>query len=333
MAENKVRWGFIGCGDVVERKSGPAFFGTDGLSVTAVMCRHKERAANFAAKHGIARHYTRAEELIRDPEVDAVYVATPPNSHAEYAIAALEAHKPVLVEKPMAISYGQCRAMIAVSERMNTPLYVAYNRRALPYFLRVKQLIDRQTLGNLLCVTLRYLRPPLSGEQHGKNYWRLQHEHSGGGYLLDMGSHQINLLQFLFGEVVAVKSMATNRGNLYEVEDTVAALLQFRSGLTATCTWCFVTSEEQCEDTIEISGERGYIRFSAFEMEDIRVKVEGAKGHEDIIQIPRPEYVQQPLIEKVNDWARDREFNPEWTQDAALTTQVIDRILNRSLIS
>lgn len=324
MSNKTVNWGIIGAGDVTERKSGPAFYKSAGSTLAAVMRRDGDKAADYARRHNVPRWYTDAGELIADPQVDAVYVATPPDTHARYAIQALEAGKPVYVEKPMALNYNECLAMIATSRRMNVPLYVAYYRRAMPYFLKVKSLLDDHKIGTVLSVTLRFMRAPLPGDSDPGKNWRLQKSISGGGYLADMGSHQINLLQYLFGEILAVQSVAANRGDLYEVEDTVSALLQFRSGVTATCMWCFVADELQQQDWIEVSGSRGFLRFSAFDMQSITLKVE---SFEDITQIPPLEHVQMPMIEQVNRWILENDFNTEWTQDAAATTKILDQIL------
>lgn len=324
MSKKTISWGFIGCGDVTEKKSGPAFQKSALSAVVAVMCRHEERAADYARRHGIPRYYTDADRLITDPEVDAIYVATPPGSHARYAIAALEARKPVYVEKPMGLDYNECLAMAAVARRTATPLYVAYYRRAMPYFVKIKELLDKQVVGDVLAVTLRFMRPPLAEDTGAGGYWRLQRALSGGGYLLDMGSHQINLLQYFFGEIAKAEAIVANRGKLYEVEDTVTALLQFRSGLPACCSWCFVTSDQQHEDTVEISGSRGTIRFSVFDMKEIVVRT---RDFEDIIQVPAPEHVQMPMIERVNRLILAGDPDTEWTRDAALTSHIIDLIL------
>ena len=136
-----INWGFIGCGEVTEKKSGPAFNMVMGSKIHAVMSRNAEKACSYAQRHGIARWYTDAQQLIDDPDVNAVYIATPPSSHATFAIMAMKAGKPVYVEKPLAASYEDCVRINRISEETGIPCFVAYYRRYLPYFQRVKQLI------------------------------------------------------------------------------------------------------------------------------------------------------------------------------------------------
>ena len=116
-----LKWGFIGCGEVTEKKSGPAFSEVEGSGVVAVMCRHEGRARTYAITHGIPKWYTDAQQLIDDPDVNAIYVATPPSSHATYAIMAMKAGKPVYVEKPLAASYEDCARIKSISERTGVP--------------------------------------------------------------------------------------------------------------------------------------------------------------------------------------------------------------------
>ena len=155
-----LKWGFIGCGEVAEKKSGPAFNEVEGSSIVAVMSRSEQRARTYAVTHDVARWYTDAQQLIDDPDVNAIYVATPPLSHATFAIMAMKAGKPVYVEKPLAASYEDCARINSVSERTGVPCFVAYYRRYLPYFLRVKQIVDDGLIGRVMNVQVRFAVPP-----------------------------------------------------------------------------------------------------------------------------------------------------------------------------
>ena len=160
-----VNWGIVGCGNVCERKSGPAMYKTPHSALAAVMRRDAEKVADFARRHNVPKSYTDAAALIADPEVDIVYVATPPGTHRELAVQALEAGKPVYVEKPMAMNHAECLEMIAAAEKAGQKLFVAYYRRALLYFLKVKELLDGGSVGQPLTAEVRLLRPgrPRSG--------------------------------------------------------------------------------------------------------------------------------------------------------------------------
>ena len=186
-----IQWGFIGCGAVTEKKSGPAFNKVQGSKVVAVMRRDIEKAKDYAIRHDVKKYYSDADELINDPEVNAIYIATPPGSHFKYAEAAMRAGKPVYIEKPMASSYNECIEINKVSEETGIPCFVAYYRRTLPYFLKVKQLIDEGALGEISTVQISFAIPPYATDYDRENLpWRVKKEIAGAGYFYDLASHQ-----------------------------------------------------------------------------------------------------------------------------------------------
>ena len=232
MILKNVGWGIIGCGNVTERKSGPAFNKIEGSMLVAVMRRDKEKAKDYARRHGVPRWYDNADELIRDPEINAIYVATPPLYHAGYAIKAMKAGKPVYVEKPMAAVYGDCTMMNQVAEETGMPLFVAYYRRSLPYFLKVKELIDSNKIGNILTVDIKLILKPRKEDYDKSNLpWRLNSEIAGGGYFYDLACHQLDILDYFFGQISEVHGVFSNREGLYSVEDTVASSFLFKNGI------------------------------------------------------------------------------------------------------
>lgn len=293
-----IKWGFIGCGEVTETKSGPAFSKVEGSSVVAVMSRKSEKAKNYAERHHIKKWYTDALELIEDPDVNAVYIATPPSSHATFAIMAMKAGKPVYVEKPLAANYEDCARVNRVSEETGVPCFVAYYRRYLPYFIKVKSIIDDGIIGDVINVQVRFAVSPrdLDYNQANKLPWRLQPDIAGGGYFYDLAPHQLDLLQHMFGVIVEANGIYANRGGLYKAEDTVSACFKFESGLPGSGSWCFVAHEFAKEDRIEVIGNRGQVSFSVFNYDPIVLHT--SKGKETIT-IPNPPYVQYPLIKSV----------------------------------
>lgn len=293
-----LKWGFIGCGEVTEKKSGPAFSEIEGSTVVAVMSRSGEKARGYAERHGISRWYTDAQKLIDDPEVNAVYIATPPSSHATFAIMAMKAGKPVYVEKPLAASYEDCARVNRVSEQTGVPCFVAYYRRYLPYFLKVKDIIDSGTIGDVINVQVRFAVPPrdLDYQNAGSQPWRLQPDIAGGGYFYDLAPHQLDLLQYMFGVITEANGICANRGRLYKAEDTVSACFRFESGLPGSGSWCFVAYESAREDRIEVIGDKGQVSFSVFNYDPILLH--SADGTQSI-QILNPSYVQYPLIKSV----------------------------------
>lgn len=260
----QINWGFIGCGEVTEKKSGPAFNEVEGSKVVAVMSRSEDKARSYAERHHIRKWYTDAQELIDDPDVNAIYIATPPSSHATFAIMAMRAGKPVYVEKPLAASYNDCIRINRVSEQTGVPCFVAYYRRYLPYFRKVKQIVEQGGIGNVLNVQVRFSVPPRDLDYtSGKEMpWRLQPDISGGGYFYDLAPHQIDLLQDIFGVITRAHGYPANRAHLYEAEDTISACFYFESGIPGSGSWCFVGHESAKEDRIEIVGDKGSLSFS-----------------------------------------------------------------------
>ena len=294
----QINWGFIGCGEVTEKKSGPAFNEVEGSQVVAVMSRSENKARSYADRHHVRKWYKDASELIEDPDVNAVYIATPPSSHATFAIMAMRAGKPCYIEKPLAASYNDCIRINRISEQTGVPCFVAYYRRYLPYFQKVKEIIESGTIGNVVNVQVRFSVPPRDLDfQSGKEMpWRLQPDIAGGGYFYDLAPHQIDLLQNLFGVITRAHGYPANRAHLYQAEDTLSACFFFESGIPGSGSWCFVGHESAKEDCIEVIGEKGSLSFSVFTYQPIEVITSEGKN---LITVPNPPYVQLPLIKSV----------------------------------
>ena len=294
----QINWGFIGCGEVTEKKSGPAFNEVEGSQVVAVMSRSENKARSYAERHHVRKWYTDASELIEDPDVNAVYIATPPSSHATFAIMAMRAGKPCYIEKPLAASYNDCIRINRISEQTGVPCFVAYYRRYLPYFQKVKEIIESGTIGNVVNVQVRFSVPPRDLDfQSGKEMpWRLQPDIAGGGYFYYLAPHQIDLLRNLFGVITRAHGYPANRAHLYQAEDTLSACFFFESGIPGSGSWCFVGHESAKEDCIEVIGEKGSLSFSVFTYQPIEVITSEGKN---LITVPNPPYVQLPLIKSV----------------------------------
>ena len=319
-----VRWGIIGVGDVTEVKSGPALQQADRSALVAVMRRSADKAADYARRHGVPRWYDDADALIADPEVDAVYVATPPDSHRDYALRVAAAGKPVYVEKPMARTAVECDEMIDACARARVPLFVAYYRRAMPRFRKVQELLDDAAIGAPRTVSVRLQRRPadLAGLAPADLPWRLRPEISGGGLFVDLGSHTLDLLDWLLGPVSQVSGVAANEGRHYAAEDVVAGVFEFSSGVRGVGLWLF--DADQDRDEVEITGTAGTLRFSTFGQEPIRLtEVHG----DSLIDAPYPRSVQQPLIQTVVDELTGRGVCPSTGESAARTARVIDTLL------
>jgi 1,5-anhydro-D-fructose reductase (1,5-anhydro-D-mannitol-forming) len=227
-----IRWGIIGCGAVTEVKSGPGFQKAEGSALVAVMRRDRQKAVDFAKRHGVPRAYDRAQALIEDPEVDAVYVATPPSSHCDLALAVAAAGKPCLVEKPMAMNHAECLRMNDAFRASGHPLFVAYYRRALSRFRKVRELIGSEAIGSPSAVQVNIAEPLACGEQ--ASGWRFDASIAGGGLFLDLASHCLDLLDFLLGSITEVAGFAVNTGGAYTVEDVTGAAFRFERGMVGT---------------------------------------------------------------------------------------------------
>ncbi len=323
--KDTINWGIIGVGDVTEVKSGPAFYKAANSNLHAVMRRNAEKAADYAKRHKVPKWYSNGSDLINDPLVDAVYVATPPDSHATYAIEAMRAGKPVYVEKPMARNYDECMEMIRVSEETGMPLFVAYYRRTLPAFLKVKELIEAGEIGQVLSVEIvlhkkAQERNQLPEEMH----WHVNPEIGGAGHFFDLASHQFDFLDFVLDEIEHVHGEASNRAGLYRAEDTVTAAFQFKSGVIGSGNWCFVVEESEEKDRISFFGEHGTISIPCFSLGP--VEINSNKGNKSL-EFQNPQHISQNLVQQVNDDLLGKNKCISTMYSAARTSKVLDEIV------
>ena len=295
---NTVKWGIIGVGDVCEVKSAPAMNLIAHSKIEAVMRRDSAKAEDYAKRHGISKWYSDADELINDPEVNAIYIATPPVAHLEYTIKAAKASKPVYVEKPMARTFAESQQMIQICEEAGVPLYAAYYRRTLPNFLKVKELVESGAIGDVRMVEVRMakpLKPNIITRQ--ENHWRVDPEISGGGYFYDLASHQLDFLDYLFGPIVKASGTKVNQAKLYPAEDIVVSSFEFESGVLGTGSWCFSTGEISDKDVTTIIGSQGEISYISFGSNEVTLKTD--ENGTETFAFDMPKHIQQPLIEQV----------------------------------
>ena len=322
-----INWGMIGTGDVTEKKSAPSFNKIDNSSLSGVMNRTPEKAVDYAKRHGVPKVYKSAGELIADPEINAIYIATPPSSHAEYAIEAMNAGKPVYLEKPMAANYSDCLSMNEISRQTGVPLFVAYYRRSMEYFLKVRELVTENVIGNpILCHSQLFIPPRPDDYQKENLPWRVVPEISGGGYFHDMGCHELDILLYLFGDVKNVDGHGGNFGGLYTPADTITASIEFESGLLYNGSWCFVSPEGAETDVIEIVGESGSIKFSCFGFTPIEVRTDSLQKQ---FPIGPGEHVQFPMISSIVDALRGKGSSPSTGESAAKINWLMDEILSQ----
>ena len=316
----EVRWGILGCGDVTENKSGPALQKCPGSRLVAVMRRDAAKAADYARHHGVPRWYDDARALCADPEVNAVYIATPPGSHLELARLVASCGKPAYIEKPFGRSTAEADAINAAFAAAGVPVFAAYYRRALPRFVKVRELLAEGALGRLTGLVLRHASPPPN------DGWRLDAAVSGGGLFVDLGSHALDLFDHLVGPLRDVAGQAANRGGRHLVEDTVALSFRTADGAPGVAHWNFAASHH--EDQVEFHGTAGRLTFSIFADQPLRLlRTDG--GAEETFAIPHPPHVQQPLLQHVVDTLRGLPgaASPADGASARRTSAVIDAAL------
>ena len=321
----QIKWGMIGCGNVTEKKSGPAFSKIPNSSLVAVMGRSAEKAADYAQRHGVPKWYTNVDELINDPEVNAIYIATPHDEHLDYATRAMKPGKTVYVDKPMSRNAAECEAMNQVSRKTGVPLFVAYYRRTLPYFVKLKELIDQKVVGDIRLVTVQIHYNPYAEEigDDARPRWRVDPAISGGGHFHDLASHQFDFLEYVLGPIKLAQGISRNQAGLYEADDITVANFEFESGVLGTGSWCYTLNPEQRLDESQLIGSKGKITFSFFER--FTIKVETTDSTDEYL-IPYPEHVQQPLIETIVQQLRGEGQCPCTGETGARANTIMDQI-------
>ena len=320
-----IRWGIIGCGDVTEVKSGPGFQQASNSRLVAVMRRNGDLAKDYAHRHGVPRWYDSAEDLIADPAVDAVYIATPPAFHKEYTLLSAQSGKPVYVEKPMALNFGECQQMIQACQAAGVPLFVAYYRRRLSRFLKIKQLLDEGAIGEPRFVNVMLYQSVAKDERSPQTLpWRVIPELAGGGRFVDLASHMLDCLDYALGPIRAVQGFASNQAGLYPAEDIVSGTWLFESGVHGVGTWCF-TSFDRCDRT-EIVGTAGQLTYSTFDTQPIILTT--SKGRTEFAY-DYPAHIQQPLIQTIVDELNGAGSCPSTGESAARTSWVMDAMLKQ----
>jgi len=315
---NELNWGIIGCGNVTEVKSGPAFNKVPHSHLHAVMRRDAALAADYAKRHGVPQWYADATQLINDPVVNAIYIATPPASHEEYALAAIAAGKPVYLEKPMALTAAAARRIATAAKVKNVKLSVAHYRRQQPLYQYVRKCVKENKLGDIRAVTLRLHKP--FPENAG---WRVDPKVSGGGLFHDLAPHQLDILYSFFGRPGVLSSSTLNQQQVYPVPDLEAGHLLFNGQILADGIWTFGAPAEADTDTCEIVGTAGSISFNFFGHPACLLRI---GDHEEKIVFESLAHVQQPMIAAVSAFFRGEGDNPCTGEEGAEVMEIIEEL-------
>ena len=320
-----VNWGIIGCGDVCEVKSGPAFNKVANSKLLAVMRRNPDKAKDFARRHSVPKYYTDAFELINDPEVNAIYIATPPSSHESYLEMALKADKPVYVEKPVTVNSASVQRMMEMEEKYDGKVSVAHYRRGLPLFNKIKQLVNDGAIGKVKLILLKTLQPTVSKiiTQTDDN-WRINPEISGGGLFHDLSPHQLDIMYWIFGEPQQVYVQTANQGKLYNAPDLTMVQLEFANDIYFNGVWDFNVAETATNDSCDVIGDKGSIRFSFFRVSTIELTTDAGM---ETLELEYPINIQQTHINNVVKFFRGEGANPCALEEALVTMQVMDKAM------
>ncbi len=320
--KNPVRWGIIGCGNVTEVKSGPAYQMTKGFELNMVMRRDGNKAKEYAARHGISHWTSDAESVINSPDIDAVYIATPPDSHRYYALKVAEAGKPCCIEKPMAPNYNDSLAIYEAFEYKNIPLFVAYYRRSLPRFRKVKEWLDDGLIGEVRHLQWLKTRTASPLDASGADNWRTDAKIAPAGYFDDLASHGLNLFTFLLGDISNAKGLAINQQGLYSALDSISGSWIHKNGVTGSGSWNFGSYEPL--DEVKILGAKGEIRFSVLHEESVILR---SDKKEEKLFIEHPKHLHQFHVENMRKHLNGEAIHPSTGQSALHTSWVMDKIL------
>ncbi|MFQ3338149.1 MAG: 1,5-anhydro-D-fructose reductase (1,5-anhydro-D-mannitol-forming) [Colwellia sp.] len=317
-----IRWGMIGCGAVTEIKSGPAYQKTIGFELSAVMRRDLALAKDYAHRHQVARYSNNAEDIINDASIDAVYIATPPDSHKQYALLVAKAGKPCCIEKPLAPSYQESLAIEQAFRKANVPLFVAYYRRSLPRFNKVKAILEKGTIGKVRHVSWQLSKPANTIDLSGQYNWRTDKSIAVGGYFDDLASHGLDLFAFLLGDFKKVSGIGTNQQGLYSAFDAITACWQHENGITGTGSWNFGAATRQ--DNVTILASEGLLSFSIFDETPI-VLTQG--NNSETLVIENPINIQLHHVENIYQQLVNGQQHPSNGSSALHTSWVMDKIL------
>lgn len=316
-----LKWGFIGHGDVVKRKSLGAFLENPGAKVISVLGRNESNVKKFAENNSIAHFTTDSNEFFNNNELDAVYIATPPKSHFDFIQQALGKNLFVYVEKPFTLTSAEAEEIKDLVEKGNYKVTVAHYRRELEYFQKVQQLLAGGAIGSIRFATILILQPANTSMIAKTNEnWRINPEISGGGYFHDLAPHQIDLMHLFFGDIKKAAGFSVNQSFNYSADDLVQGIIEFENGILVQGTWAFNVAKSDEKDECIIYGSEGHIKFSFYADEIVLENKQGKNSY----FFERPKWIQQPMIDKTIDYFLGKAENPCTAADGFITMKIME---------
>ena len=322
MSPSELKYGIIGCGDVVERKSGPSIQLAERSEIAGAMRRDREKARSYAEANHVPIWSDDAQDVIEHADVNIVYVATPPSSHLEYVLAAGRAGKHVLCEKPMALNVGQCDEMIRACDEAGVELFVAYYRRFWPNLRAMKAILAEGRIGRAVQAYIEMGIPVAYGEAR----WHETPEISGGGHFVDVGSHRLDAMVFLLGDVEEARGVATTFDEGVRVEQTISLTVKFSSGAQLSATGDYYSGRKL--DAFRIVGTQGAIVAEQFD--GVRFTVETEQGSE-ALAFDKPPAPHLGLMRHIEAVVLDGATNEASGRDGRMTDLILDRALRKNL--
>lgn len=317
-----IRWGIIGCGNVTEVKSGPPYQMTKDFELSMVMRRDGEKAKDYSLRHQVPKWTTNAAEIIENPDIDAVYIATPPDTHKYYGLQVAAAGKPCCIEKPMAPNYADSLEIYKAFERKKRPLFVAYYRRSLPRFDKIKEWLTNALIGEVRHIHWVKTRTPSPVDKSDEYNWRTDTKIAPGGYFDDLASHGLNLFMYLLGDIVEASGIATNQQGLYSAYDSISGSWKHENGVTGSGSWNFGSFRPM--DKVEISGSKGEIHFSV--LGEAPLQLISDKGNQSVF-IDHPKHLHQYHVENMRKHLFGEASHPSMGASGVMTSWVMDKIL------
>lgn len=318
-----INWGIIGCGDVTEVKSGPAYQKTEGFELLAVMRRDKEKLKDYALRHGIKKYYTNVEDLIHDEDIDAVYIATPPDTHKLYALKVAQAGKICCIEKPMTTSYADSLAVYNAFKEKQLPLFVAYYRRSLPRFHKIKDWLKQNYIGEVRHISWQFSQTASDLDKSKAYNWRTDANIASGGYFDDLASHGLDLFNYLLGNITDAYGISLNQQQNYNAKDAISACWLHGDTITGSGFWNFDCNNAL--DEVCIFGSNGTIKFSIFHDNPVEL---ATKTKNEIIHIAHPKHIQIHHVEGMRDMLLGKDLvHPSMGDSGKHANWVMDKIL------
>ncbi len=287
------------------------------------MRRDLAKLQDYAKRHDIANYYTDAEALINDDSIDAIYIATPPDTHLYYALKVAKAGKPCCIEKPLTPSYSESLTIYNAFNEKNIPLFVSYYRRSLPRFKQVKTWLDQNLIGDIRHINWHLSKPANDLDLNKSKNWRTESDIAPGGYFDDLASHGLNLFTYFLGNIKEAKGISLNQQGLYSAKDAITATWQHDNNITGTACWNFGCDSHI--DEVKIYGNKGTLEFSMFHEKPLILKSD-TKNEELFIE--NPKHIQTHHVEGMRDMLINKNFvHPSDGLSAVHTSWVMDKIL------